>query len=272
LLEFFQDNGPHEPEVRAVARWILSIPFVLSANLHEGDLVANYPFDLSRKEGDNKYSQSPDDVTFRQLALSYSQNHAHMSKDDHKPCDLAGDDRFAKQGGITNGARWYSVKGGMQDFNYLATNCFEVTLELSCEKFPGQSHLPQLWKDNEKALLNFIWQAHNGIKGIIYDKETGEPIAGAVVWVTNITDANQNVFIKHPVTSAVGGDFWRLLVPGTYNVTVEATGYEPLSKAVTVTNPVHTEALRVDFEMAPITYGAEKSSEETIVDQGEGQF
>lgn len=46
----------------------------------------------------------------------------------------------------------------MQDFNYLATNCFEITLELNCEKFPDQSQLPQLWKDNEQALLNFMWQ------------------------------------------------------------------------------------------------------------------
>lgn len=109
--------------------------------------------------------------------MCYSKKHAHMAKDDHKTCDLGGDDKFAKQGGITNGARWYSVQGGewktirkdftcnyyysfpgMQDFNYLATNCFEITLELNCEKFPDQSQLPQLWKDNEQALLNFMWQ------------------------------------------------------------------------------------------------------------------
>lgn len=65
----FRDDKSHiyEPEVSAVIKWILSIPFVLSANLHEGDLVANYPFDKSKDANDiNKvYSKSPDDVTFR---------------------------------------------------------------------------------------------------------------------------------------------------------------------------------------------------------------
>jgi carboxypeptidase E len=45
-----------------------------------------------------------------------------MSKNDHEPCDGTAQNNFARQGGITNGAKWYSVAGGMQDFNYLATN------------------------------------------------------------------------------------------------------------------------------------------------------
>lgn len=46
----------------------------------------------------------------------------------------------------------------MQDFNYLASNDFEITLELGCVKYPAADTLEQEWKDNLPALLNFIWQ------------------------------------------------------------------------------------------------------------------
>ncbi|KAK6010295.1 hypothetical protein OSTOST_24679, partial [Ostertagia ostertagi] len=59
LMELFDDDKERQPETVAVGRWSLSLPFVLSANLHEGDLVANYPFDATIKNGVSEYSASP---------------------------------------------------------------------------------------------------------------------------------------------------------------------------------------------------------------------
>lgn len=48
--------------------------------------------------------------------------------------------------------------GGMQDWNYLHTNCFEVTIELGCVKYPLAKDLPTYWEQNRRSLLRFIQQ------------------------------------------------------------------------------------------------------------------
>ena len=49
-------------------RWVKRNPFVLSANLHAGAVVASYPFDDSRQHINGRYSASPDDKWFRHSA------------------------------------------------------------------------------------------------------------------------------------------------------------------------------------------------------------
>lgn len=110
--QFFKQSNENniydnrEKETIAMMNWIMENKFVLSANLHGGSVVASYPFDDSQSHVHGIYSGSPDDAVFRHLASTYAQTHKTMAKEQH--CN----DNF--QGGITNGAKWYDVPGGMQ--------------------------------------------------------------------------------------------------------------------------------------------------------------
>lgn len=116
--------------------------------------------------------------------------------------------------GITNGAFWYELRGGMQDFNYIYSNCFEVTFELTCCKYPWASTLPREWLLNKDSLLAFIESVHWGTKGFVRN-EKGEPILDADVVVQGI---------NHNVTTSAFGEYWRLLTPGTYKMFASAFG------------------------------------------------
>ncbi|CAH8662968.1 unnamed protein product [Schistosoma rodhaini] len=94
-------------ETRMVMEWLDKINFVLGANMHGGDLVANYPFDKSIT-GNSAESITPDNPTFVELAESYADKHPRMKKGIKKCYDS--DNHF--NDGITNGARWYSLNGG----------------------------------------------------------------------------------------------------------------------------------------------------------------
>jgi len=49
-----------------------------------------------------------------------------------------------------------SFSGGMQDYNYLHSNCFEITIELSCCKYPKSTELAKEWDNNKEALLSYM--------------------------------------------------------------------------------------------------------------------
>lgn len=109
--------------------------------------------------------------------------------------------------------RW--LAGGMQDFNYLHSNCFEVTLELSCCKYPSPTQLPIEWAKNKRSLIEYMKMIHNGIKGVVKDTN-GYPIPDAEVIV--------NGYERKPIRATERGEYWRLLLPGIYDVHVLAFG------------------------------------------------
>ncbi|XP_072015812.1 carboxypeptidase E-like [Amphiura filiformis] len=70
-----------QPETEAIVKWLREYPFILSANLHDGELVANYPYDKSRTRHYD-YAASPDDAVFKDLAETYAKKHRTMAKRD----------------------------------------------------------------------------------------------------------------------------------------------------------------------------------------------
>uniref|UniRef100_A0A8C9PVS3 Peptidase M14 domain-containing protein n=1 Tax=Spermophilus dauricus TaxID=99837 RepID=A0A8C9PVS3_SPEDA len=156
-------------------------PFVLSASLPGGDLVVSYPFDFSKHPLEMKmFSPTPDEKVSRG-SLAYADVHPMMMDRSEGRCG----GNFLKQGSIINGADWYSFTGGMSDFNYLHSNCFEITVELGCVKFPPEEALYGLWLNNKESLLSFVEMVHRGIKGVVMDK-FGKPVKNARILVKGI--------------------------------------------------------------------------------------
>ncbi|CAI5636572.1 unnamed protein product [Oreochromis niloticus] len=130
--------------------------------------------------------------------------------------------------------------GGMQDYNYVWGQCLEITLELSCCKYPPARELPALWNDNKKALLAYIQQVHLGVKGQVFDG-SGVPVENAVVEVRG----RRNIC---PFRTNQHGEYYRLLLPGNYTFTVTYPGHEVLTKTLSVPyGPDQYSALKHDF-------------------------
>uniref|UniRef100_A0A4W4H9J1 AE binding protein 1a n=1 Tax=Electrophorus electricus TaxID=8005 RepID=A0A4W4H9J1_ELEEL len=239
-------NGSVAVETKAIIAWMERTPFVLGANLQGGEKLVAYPFDMQRppratsadgrgarrgggrpvmeyhmseetwariqRQDEGALRETADENMFRWLAVTYAHSHLTMTETYHGACHA--DDVTGGQG-IINRASWKPVVGSMNDFSYLHTNCFEISIFLGCDKFPHESELALEWENNREAMLAFIEQVHRGIKGLVRDVE-GKIIANATISVEGI---------KHDVKTASTGDYWRLLNPGEYRVTARADGY-----------------------------------------------
>ncbi|RDX84508.1 Carboxypeptidase SOL1, partial [Mucuna pruriens] len=220
------DEDSRQPETRAIMNWLRDIRFTASATLHGGALVANYPWDGSEDKR-TKYYGCADDDAFRFIASIYSHSHYNMSS--------------SKEflGGITNGAAWYPLYGGMQDWNYIHAGCFELTLEVSDNKWPSAAELPILWKYNKMSMLNLVASlVKTGVHGRIYSSGDGRPLPGF------ITVRGINYTVRAGKTF---GDYHRLLAPrDRYEVMASMPGYKSKNTTIWLDG-----AVTLDFVLDP---------------------
>jgi carboxypeptidase D len=221
-----------QPETRAVMLWTASRAIDLAANFHGGALVVNYPFD-GNPTASSTFSPTPepDHSLFVSISRTYADLNPPMSMSNSDP---AFDD------GITNGADWYAINGGMQDWAYVWYGSFEVTIELDDVKWPPASRLPELWDDNLESMLAYLERVHEGLRGTVTDGETGVPLSAEI-----LLDGDPFASRTDPDL----GDYHRPALPGSYSATVAAPGYASQSfPAVVAAGP----AARHDVALMPL--------------------
>ena len=191
-------------ETQAVMAYQASRKFSLSANFHGGTIVANYPWDST-------YDKFP----LNDLAIELSQGWA-----DRNP-EMKASREF--RGGITNGAEWYVVKGGMQDWSYIWFNDLQITIELSHTKWPPYSQIPDFYRDNRDSMVYYMKEVHRGA-GF---KMNRPGVEGTVA----IVDAQSNAEMGSYAFS--GSEFYKVLPEGEYIFSVKEKG-SASAKAINV--------------------------------------
>ena len=212
-----------EPETEALMRWMGATRAHAGASLHGGALAVCYPWD-GTATGETGYAAAPDDAQFRHLASAYASRCEGGRMGAEGTADPLTGARF--EGGATNGAAWYPVYGGMQDYGYVHGGSLEVTIEVGARKWPAEAEaFGRAWRAHGPALGALLVAATlgPGVTGAVVDAATGAPIPGARVRVDGLASP--------PAVERVGdafGDFHRVLAPrdAAYVLRADAPGYD----------------------------------------------
>ena len=194
-----------QPETVAIMNFQADRNFSLSANFHGGAVVANYPWDSS-------YNRHPFDGLLQELSLIYA---------DENP-EMRNSREFSR--GITNGADWYVLRGGMQDWSYFWHNDLQITIELSDRKWPSYRAIPSFYKSNKNSMIEFMKAVHQGAGIKLKSKVKG------TVKITQIgTDGSR---ISRGSYGFQRGEFFKVLPTGDYEFLVKT---ETISKIINLT-------------------------------------
>lgn len=202
-----------EPETQAVMNFQASLQFALSANFHGGTQVVNYPWD-------SKYDLHPLDDFIKELSLEYADLNPEM-RDSHE-----------FPGGITNGADWYVVRRGMQDWSYFWFNDLQLTIELTHRKYPPYGEIADHYKNNRDALVHFMKQVHRGA-GFKYERAGVEGTVAIQQTAPLMRDMGRYAFHS--------SEFYKVLPEGEYIFQIQESTQKSTAIQVTVSRGVIVE-------------------------------
>ncbi|HOP04033.1 MAG TPA: M14 family zinc carboxypeptidase [Tenuifilaceae bacterium] len=207
-------TGPHQPETTAMIDYASSRHFVLSANFHGGIELANFPWDTWTSY-QNKHA---DHNWFNTISRQY----ATLAQENSPSGYFTGENN-----GVTHGGDWYVVAGGRQDYMNYWHNCREVTFEISDTKLLSTDLLDAYWNYNKESLLTYLELIFKGFQGTVTNSN-GEPLDAVITVEEHDKD---NSFV---VTNPLHGNYYRMIEPGTWQVTYSADGYVDQTHSITI--------------------------------------
>lgn len=152
-------NGQQQ-ETAAMIDYATAHHFRLSANLHGGSEVMNYPWDSFT----SAQQQHPARDWWVQVCRRFVDTCRTVSAT--FMTDVTSE-------GYIAGGDWYVIPNGRQDYMNYYHNCLEVTMEVSSVKTLSSDRLPEYWRRLQHALVNYISEIHAlpGSVGIDRDED-----------------------------------------------------------------------------------------------------
>ena len=198
------DDNDYQPENTAMISFMKSNHFSLSANFHGGAEVVNYPWD-------SNLASHADKAWFEYISKEYADSAQYFGRSKYFT-DVS-------TYGFVDGAWWYKVYGGRQDYVTGELCGREVTIELDQNKTTQETELQNLWNYNYRSLLHYLEQGMYGIHGFVTDSATGKPISASVRFLKHDNDSS---LVYSSITK---GDYYRFMNEGTYDIVFSASGY-----------------------------------------------
>jgi len=224
-------------ESKALRDATYSRQFVVHTTYHSGTEYISCPWSY-------RSDQCPDFDHIIQLAGVYSSNSGYTNLEYGQGC-----------------TGMYPINGSTKDTNYGSAGAISWSMEISYSKHPPTSQIQTYYQYNVPAMLAIIEYAGYGLEGVVTDINTSEPIA-ATVFINNYFPC---------YTDPAFGDYHKYVLPGTYDITIVANGYE----TQTINNVIATanNATATDFQLQPSdedTFYGFKFSASQIPDNNKG--
>lgn len=199
-------SGPapfSEPELQPIEDLLAERHFVAGISYHTYSELVLYPYGYASN------ILAPDHVALSALAVEMAEATPKLNSTGH----------------YTPQQSWelYPARGTTDDYAYGVHGIFAYTFELATEFIPPPAQVIQVCQDNIEAAMILLRRVHHStLTGIVSD-QNGDPLV-AEVYIDGVDNIGE---FRHPYLSNDDfGRYYRMLTPGTYDVTFSAYGYE----------------------------------------------